>query len=199
MKYYKYQVAYLDNLFSLELRSGITLCRKLTKLKNHNQIISTLDKPQKVKSALDVVNNPYLHSDFQLFQIPKEHLVQSFSFSTCASFFNVTKLKLFTFFIRNFFFFKDVISFLCNKKYSNTTYAILNFRRTLKYNQENLCLPRTFYAAYTSESFRKNGVLFIGIMLPQRTLHAWIIEDGINPDPYDYYWTQYQPLAAFYY
>jgi hypothetical protein len=61
------------------------------------------------------------------------------------------------------------------------------------------CLQRAMLAVKTSESFKKNGVLFIGALLPTSNMHAWIIEAGTQPDVADRDWILYRPLLAFYY
>lgn len=85
------------------------------------------------------------------------------------------------------------------RKYKNASDAIINFRARHPKNQNNLCLPRAFYAAKTSKKFKESGVLFIGVFLPTKSMHAWIIEDGVQPDPYDDVWINFQPVTAFYY
>lgn len=59
------------------------------------------------------------------------------------------------------------------------------------------CLPRSFFAAKTSKSFEKTGVVVIGIFLPTTMMHAWVIDNGAHADPADRIWTQYQPVGAF--
>lgn len=60
----------------------------------------------------------------------------------------------------------------------------------------DLCLPRTLFSAKTSKAFTKNGVILIGVFLPSRAMHAWIIENGSQPDPTDDIWHLYRPIAA---
>lgn len=60
-----------------------------------------------------------------------------------------------------------------------------------------ICLQRTLLAAKTSKSFKKNkGTIFIGAQLPTGIMHAWIIENGIQPDRQDREWIMYKPLLA---
>jgi hypothetical protein len=81
--------------------------------------------------------------------------------------------------------------------YENATEAIIAFREIAPLSiQNDLCLPRALYAAVTSKKFKEKGVLFIGVFLPSKSMHAWIIEDGIQPDPYDAMWINFQPVAA---
>lgn len=62
--------------------------------------------------------------------------------------------------------------------------------------QRDLCLPRSLFAASASRAFNKSGVLFIGIFLPSRHMHAWLIENNTQPDILDDIWICYQPIAA---
>jgi hypothetical protein len=61
------------------------------------------------------------------------------------------------------------------------------------------CLNRTLAVAKTSVRFKKSGVLFIGADLPLNNLHAWIIEENYQADPWDRDWINYMPLAAYAY
>ena len=36
--------------------------------------------------------------------------------------------------------------------------------------------------------------MYIGIFLPSRNMHAWVIEDNLQTDEWDNYWILYQPL-----
>lgn len=59
------------------------------------------------------------------------------------------------------------------------------------------CLEKCLTVAKCSSSFRKNsGVLFIGAHLPLQAMHAWIIEDGFQPDDDDRQWINFLPLIA---
>ncbi len=58
------------------------------------------------------------------------------------------------------------------------------------------CLIRGLLVSKTSQSFRQNGVLFIGAFLPMGEMHAWIIEGNQQPDPRDRSWVNYRPLLA---
>ena len=65
-----------------------------------------------------------------------------------------------------------------------------------KTKKGKICLQRSLLAAKTSKSFKKNGTLFIGAQLPTGIMHAWIIEDNIQPDRQDREWIMYKPLLA---
>lgn len=58
------------------------------------------------------------------------------------------------------------------------------------------CFQRSLLAAKSSLSFRHCGVLFIGAEFSSGEMHAWIIEDGEQPDPDDRTWINFRPLLA---
>lgn len=81
--------------------------------------------------------------------------------------------------------------------FSNATVATQAFRGLFPASvQQDLCLPRSLWVAITSEVFKANGVLFIGVFLPSRSMHAWVIEDGKQPDPDDTLWINFRPVAV---
>ncbi len=81
--------------------------------------------------------------------------------------------------------------------YDDAKQAIEAFYRIYPVDrQDSLCLPRALFAAAMSKKFRKNGVVFIGVFLPSKSMHAWIIEDGIQPDVNDNIWINFKPVAA---
>lgn len=69
------------------------------------------------------------------------------------------------------------------------------FRSHAQGDQDTLCLPRALFAAKTSRRFAEAGAVFIGVFLPSRQMHAWVIEDGRHVDPWDGIWINYQPVA----
>jgi hypothetical protein len=98
----------------------------------------------------------------------------------------------------NFFLAKQYASFK-TRIFSDSAHAISYFHSiTANDDKNSLCLPRTFFAAKTSKIFDKEGVIFIGAFLPSRLMHAWIVENGIQPDPKDNIWHQFRPVAAIY-
>jgi hypothetical protein len=81
--------------------------------------------------------------------------------------------------------------------FSDSSDAIAYFHSATGNDEtNNLCLPRTLFAAKTSRIFDNEGVIFIGAFLPSRSMHAWIIEKGTQPDRRDNIWHQYRPIAA---
>jgi hypothetical protein len=82
--------------------------------------------------------------------------------------------------------------------FENTVDAF-DYISNINIHQENkgkICLQRSLLAAKTSKSFKKNGTLFIGAQFPTGIMHAWIIENGIQPDRQDREWIMYKPLLA---
>ena len=86
----------------------------------------------------------------------------------------------------------------CMRKplFENSSDAVAFFRKEVKGDQTALCLPRAFFAAKTSKKFKDEGVVFIGVFLPARSMHAWVVESGALADPHDDIWINYQPVAA---
>lgn len=63
---------------------------------------------------------------------------------------------------------------------------------------DDTCLQRSLLAAMTSKTFHQNGVMFVGAELSTGAMHAWIIEDGEQPDLEDRSWINFRPLLALY-
>jgi hypothetical protein len=63
---------------------------------------------------------------------------------------------------------------------------------------ESDCLQRSLFVAKTSKSFKERGVLFVGVFLPTYQMHAWIIEESVQPDETDRLWINYRPLLAMF-
>ena len=63
---------------------------------------------------------------------------------------------------------------------------------------DETCLQRSLLAAMTSKSFVHSGVLLIGAELSTGEMHAWIIENGEQPDAEDRTWVNFRPLLALY-
>lgn len=81
--------------------------------------------------------------------------------------------------------------------FENAVQSVRFFRSVMPGpTQQGLCLPRALFVAKTSRAFAVSGVVFLGIFLPSRLMHAWVIEDDCQPDCRDEIWTQYRPVAA---
>lgn len=75
-------------------------------------------------------------------------------------------------------------------------YAAVSQQAGFKDLPNDRCLQRTLLVAKTSRSFRDHGVLFIGAEFSTGEMHAWIIENGEQPDFDDRMWINYRPLLA---
>jgi hypothetical protein len=145
--------------------------------------------PEKVRIALNNNNNPYFLSTYNI--------------DNLDFFQNSVKLKKYIYRLNllcdKSFYLAKLYSNSKIKEFENSTQA-LKFYRNIEHlkEQNTLCLPRTLFAASKSKLFKEKGVIFIGIFLPSTNLHAWIIEDGCQPDTQDIIWTNYQPIAAIY-
>jgi hypothetical protein len=167
--------------YSFNKFTGMTFYKKQGEINN----IHVHDEITHLKKYID---NPYLcrvgNEDFS----PKKHaFLQLFGLGLT--------------FLSKFSFYSCLLFSKINFKIFNTTdEAIIYYQNYISpENQSNLCLPRTLFAAATSKSFKKNGVLYIGIFLPSHSLHAWIIEDGKIMDKSDNIWILYQPVAMIYF
>lgn len=146
--------------------------------------------PNKIRVLYEQLANPYLLS-------PVVELKERYKYH---------KKLIYTEFIARLFTFLCLRSFLFVRLLSNfripifmsTEEAILFYRRLYPGQQKKLCLPRSLFAACTSKSFKNEGALFIGVFLPSRAMHAWILEEGKQPDPYDDIWICYQPVSVMY-
>lgn len=93
--------------------------------------------------------------------------------------------------------------FLCARLYASwrvplfasAREATLFFRKHANGDQNELCLARALFAAKTSRRFAEEGAVVIGVFLPSRAMHAWVIEGDDAADPYDGSWINYQPIA----
>lgn len=79
---------------------------------------------------------------------------------------------------------------------TNIAFAAVSKLVGHKDSPNDRCLQRSLLAAKTSHSFKKSGVLFIGAEFSSGEMHAWVIEDGEQPDPDDRTWINYRPLLA---
>ena len=145
---------------------------------------------EKVKKLLHQNLDPFLLSTF-----PNENILAN---STMNSWYATLVARIFTFLSLKSFLFVRLLSCFQFSIFNTTKDAILFYRNLYPKNQKKLCLPRSLFAACTSKSFKNEGAIFIGVFLPSRSMHAWIIEKDYQPDPYDDIWICYHPLAIMY-
>ena len=144
---------------------------------------------RKLQRAIELVENPFLLKPVnKLTNIEVQSDVYMFNYAN-----RLTRFTQFT------YWFGRVYSYLGKRSFSDSTYAFDYYRKfILPDKQDGLCLPRALFAASTSKLFPSSGVIFIGIFLPSRTMHAWIIENDKQPDLYDNIWINYEPIAILY-
>lgn len=97
-------------------------------------------------------------------------------------------------------------NFLLTRLYSSIpNYLVTNSKEAFtfaesipsqQFMREKLCLQRCMLVAKISKSFKDFGVLFIGANIYSGDMHAWIIENGVQPDHKDRSWVNYYPLMA---
>lgn len=170
--------------YSLEPFSGLLLSRK-------DQITyQTNGDNSKLDYFLGLNNQPFKLSS---------QLVERKPFIKKGRFLDFYAILL-TNFVKFNFFLGKVLTALARLNFSSSNEAIAYYRKHIYPHQQNdLCLPRTLFAAATSKKFKESGVIFIGVFLPSKSMHAWIIEDGAHTDPEDGIWINYQPVAALFY
>jgi hypothetical protein len=146
--------------------------------------------PEIIDDLFRHVSNPYLLKTVR--QIPSNKVIPN------DSLFAKILARIFTLLcLRSFLLFR-ALSYTRFPIFNSTEEAILFYRKMYPNEQKELCLPRSLFAACTSKTFTQEGCLFIGVFLPSRAMHAWILEAGKQPDPYDDIWICYQPVAAMY-
>lgn len=151
---------------------------------------SSQNIPSYELEKLNFVNNPYLLCPFQV--VSKKPALYKWYIKSYAN--------ILIFLNRYSFYLLRLFSKINIPVFDNATEAILAFRDSTKNkNQSDLCLPRSLFAASTSKRFKKNGTVYIGVFLPSRSMHAWVIEDNVQPDPYDNMWINFQPVALLSY
>ena len=149
-----------------------------------------VELPEKITTHWQKVANPYiLQSSFK----STNNAVYS-----KIPFYTKYLAKLYTFLSLRSFLFVRLLSHFRFPIFDSTEQAILYFRSLYPKEQQNLCMPRSLFAACASKTFKKEGAIFIGVFLPSRAMHAWIIENGKQTDPFDHIWICYQPVAVMY-
>ena len=145
--------------------------------------------PTQVFNQYQLVLNPFLIKS-------STNKIEEFKVNLRAKLF--AKLMVFT--CKRSFLLARFLTKISIIKFDSTKTAIATFKKIYpsSLHQRTLCLPRTLFAIATSKTFKKNGTAFIGVFLPSKKMHAWIIEDETNPDPNDDGWICYQPLVCIY-
>lgn len=183
MKFVSISAKYKTSEFRIHKILGLLL-----EYENHER--TKVDLPNKINSQLFKVANPYL--------LKSNTRIESFSEHSKPPRFANYLAKVYTHLCLSSFIFVRLLSQFHFPIFKTAEEAILFYRKLYPKQQQNLCLPRSLFAACTSKSFKKNGALFIGVFLPSKAMHAWIIEEEKQPDLYDDIWICYQPVAVMY-
>ena len=155
---------------------------------DNKKIKETKNEIPKFKSCSDCCTNPYLLQKYY----PKKHTSNN-------NYFLMQYVKFLVWLCKYSFLLGKTFSKLGISCFDTTEAAILFFRKCFPGAiQNDLCYPRTLFAASTSRLFKEKGVIFIGVFLPSKSMHAWIIEDSKQPDIYDNMWINFQPVAVIY-
>ncbi len=181
MKFYQIPVIFFDKLFWFHSIFGILLTKNKPKNLPKIELTNSIDK------QYQVVINPF-----------KAKVLDVKNRNVKISFLSKIYGKLMVFACKYSFFGARVLAKIPFVKYPTTEIAIKAFQKLYPTNleQRTLCLPRMLFVIATSKTFKNKGVGFIGVFLPSRKMHAWIIENNSNPDPYDDTWICYQPVVA---
>lgn len=184
MKTINFQVIFEDNSYMFEKNLGLLLKKKCV-----NKNVNKPSLHPKVIEALKLNHNPYTlkqPSKIENITIHKSTFMKLY-------------ISLLTLSCKIAFSFARIFYLFRIPTFENATESIIFFRNSKKgIIQDDLCLPRSLFAAITSKIFKEKGVIFIGVSLPSKTMHAWIIEDNKQPDPFDSIWINFHPVAAIY-
>jgi hypothetical protein len=143
--------------------------------------------PHKLVAALNLCDNPY--------QLPLQEIGLPYTGEKSLS--KKLAAKWIVSMCKKNFLLARSFPRLSRHNFKSSREAIEYFHSATARNERgHLCLPRSLFAAKYSKSFKNSGVLLIGVFLPSRQMHAWIIENGQQADPYDNIWHIYRPVAA---
>ena len=148
--------------------------------------------PEKLNQSLGLCHQPY-GLNWEPF-----HSTPIASSTPCAQNLSTRARRMVQLCRSNFFWLASLYGSLVRPRFEDCSSAIAFFRQQkFAFPQHTLCLSRSLFAASASRRFAEAGVLFIGVFLPSRSMHAWIIEDGRQPDIDDSMWLNFRPVAAF--
>jgi hypothetical protein len=146
--------------------------------------------PKKIIDAVNICDEPYL---CEWSSFPIDVHVSDTQFKNLG----IMNKRLMEISNKRFIF--SLLYAAIKKPIFNTTkeaFSIIANLPSQKRYKDELCLARTLLAAKTSKSFSNKGVIFIGSLLDSKEMHAWVIEDGLQPDHEDRTWINFRPLLA---
>jgi hypothetical protein len=145
--------------------------------------------PEKVVSALNFCDHPYTLNPTSR----KDDLPQNDSNKIAKIYSRLSFLRKKSFFI------SIAYAAIGCRIYPDATIAMRALINELPSHDSEACLQRALTVAKCSKKFKTHGVVLIGAQLPLKSLHAWIVEDGVQPDPEDRQWVNFLPLLALAY
>ena len=158
----------------------------------HNAELNLNQKiPLKVAEALDYCNHPY---KLKPIEKENENFVDKFSNKEIDELIKI--YKRFDKIGRQNFYLSFLYAGIKHKCFDDTS-VLMSLINHIQTNEQKIngCLQKSLCAAKLSKNF-SNGVVFIGALLPLGQMHAWVIEDGVQPDINDRGWINYRPLLA---
>jgi hypothetical protein len=179
MKFYPLSFQADCGVFELDSLTGALLIQKKMRVACRDSF------PQKLIDGLDHCNHPYTLKQTQIPPVISSGIFEAWASST------IIRLYSWNFRIAQLY------ASLPARRFDTAIEAIVSFRSmNHSRSQDELCLPRALFAAKTSRAFPEKGVVFIGVFLPSRNMHAWVIENGTLVDPQDRIWLNFRPVAA---
>ena len=179
MKLYQIPVKEDGKLYKIDPLTG-----SLIYYKNH-KAINEVHFPQKLLDALKFCDYPFF---LQKYDMSEYRQLNKRTIITAKIISEISKVS---------FYFSYKINYLISPVYPDSKKGIETFRQLYDgIQQDEMCLPKSIFAASRSKEFKKKGVIFIGVFLPSKSMHAWIIENGIQPDVNDNIWINFKPVAA---
>jgi hypothetical protein len=144
---------------------------------------------EKLRGILKLCDNPYLMPHFSF--DAETRVQQSLTRAHYRIAQRIILLSRYNFFLARHY------SGLRYPSFHNATAAFEYFNhKTRGMDQNLLCLPRSLFVSKTSIEFKNSGAVLIGVYLPSRMMHAWVIEGGAQQDKKDKIWHQFKPIAA---
>jgi hypothetical protein len=183
MKFISLPLEFEDKVYKFDPYLGLVL--EFEKQKKKRAIRLT----DKIILALSYCNNPYSLIKNEYVSVQNKSLFKEKLLKVYLEF--LIKMVKINFYL-------GIWQSVCFKpRFEDAAQSIIFFRNYKKGEiQNDLCLSRSLFAARLSKKFKESGVMFIGVSLPSTSMHAWIIEDGRQPDPFDNIWINFQPIAA---
>lgn len=139
----------------------------------------------KAKQSLEIVNNPFLAL------VKPTSFKEAITLSKTIKIYIAILIWLYKYCPMGLF----LLSKLRLNIFKDGYTAAEVFKYCNPHKQHVLCLPRSIFIATTSKRFKKSGAMFIGVFLPSKHMHSWVIEDGVNPCEWDAGWTNFTPVA----